>query len=247
MRTSRDGWRGGPLTEPPEDADDVLEEILSDDLEEHVATSLDATGHLRVLQTIRIGIERVTTWSGGVSWRLAWVVFVLGLFNVITRYVARFIERDIIIGEIFDLQWMLFGALFLLAFNYGVREGVNPRIDFWWTNFSPERKARIDLTIHLFLFLPFTWLAIRILYPWAMAGLGRNFDGTWSTWRVWETWEQSGDAGGLPRGPIKLLILIGFVLFASQVVAEMIKNYFVLVGREDLANLAERETPLRVE
>ena len=229
------------------DPDEVLEEILSDDLDEHVATSAEATGHLRVLQNIRIGIEAVTTWSGNLSWRLAWIVFILGLFNVITRYLARFIERDIIVGEIFDLQWMLFGVLFLLAFNYGMREGVNPRIDFWWANYPAKRKARIDFVFHLFLLLPFTWLGIRILYPWAMTGLGRRFDGTWPTWKVWEIWEQSGDAGGLPRGPIKFVVFAGFVLFATQIIAEMIKTYFVMRGREDLANLAERESPLRVE
>ncbi len=234
--------------EPQDRPVDKREALLAEGLlEDHTATVLPATGYLRVLQTIRIGIERVTTWSGQLSWRLAWIVFVLGLFNVITRYVARFIERDIIIGEIFDLQWMMFGALFLLAFNYGMREGVNPRIDFWWADFSEKRKAWIDLLIHLFLFLPFTWLAIRILYPWAMTGLGRRFDGTWTTWKVWEIWEQSGDAGGLPRGPIKFLILLGFVLFATQVIAELIKSYFVLVGREDLANVAKRATPMRIE
>ena len=77
--------------------------------------------------------------------------------------------------------------------------------------------------------------------------MGRKFDGTWETWKVWEIWEQSGDAGGLTRGPIKLLLLIGFILFASQILAEMIKNYFVIRGREDLANLADRDTPIRIE
>jgi TRAP-type mannitol/chloroaromatic compound transport system permease small subunit len=80
-----------------------------------------------------------------------------------------------------------------------------------------------------------------------MAGMGRSFDGTWSTWKVWEIWEQSTDAGGLPRGPIKLLMLVGFILMASQVVAEIIKQILVLIGREDLAGVAVHEAPQRVE
>ncbi len=229
-----------------EEPEAVLEELLAVE-EEHVGRLGDATGGLRVLQAIRVGVEAVTSATGWLSWLFAWVVFALGLFNVITRYVARFIERDIIIAQVFDLQWMVFGALFLLALNYGVREGVNPRIDFWWADFPPKRKARIDLAIHAVLFFPFCWLAVRILWPWTMTALGRNFDGSWDTWKVWEIWEQSGDAGGLPRGPIKLIMLIGFFLLASQIVGEMIKNVFVLLGREDLANLAEQEAPLRVE
>lgn len=204
-------------------------------------------GILGLLHHVRRGLERITTISGAIAWVLAWVIFVLGLFNVITRYLGRFIQRDIIIGEIFDLQWMVFGALFLLAFNYGVREGVNPRIDFWWANFSNKRKALLDLVLHVTTFLPFLWLGIRILIPYAMTGLGRRFDGSWTTWKVWETWEQSTDAGGLPRGPIKFLLLVGFVLFALQIVAEVIKTIMVLANRNDLATIAETRAPVRIE
>lgn len=204
-------------------------------------------GFIGLLYRLRVAIEAVTSATGSASWVLAWVVFLLGLFNVVTRYVARFIERDIIIGEIFDLQWMLFGALFLLGLNYGVREGVNPRIDFWWADFSNKRKARIDLVVHVTLFLPFLVMAFRVLWIWSMAGMGRSFDGSWSTWKVWEIWEQSTDAGGLPRGPIKLMILIGFSLMATQVVAEIIKQILVLRDREDLAGVVSSEAPLRVE
>ena len=238
-------WRVGGKPDVTSAAEELLEDLTG--LREEAGPLEIPGGVTGLLYRIRIGIEAVTSLTGKVSWVLVWVVFLLGLFNVVTRYVARFIETDIIIGEIFDLQWMVFGALFLLGLNYGVREGVNPRIDFWWADFSNKRKAKIDLVIHVFLFLPFLIMAMRVLWGWAMSGLGRSFDGTWSTWKVWEIWEQSTDAGGLPRGPIKLLILIGFFLMATQVVAEIIKQILVLIGREDLAGVAAYEAPLRVE
>lgn len=226
-------------------AEELLEEITA--AHEERAQLEVPGGAAGLLYRTTSVIENVTSATGSVSWVLAWVVFVLGLFNVVTRYVARFIERDIIIGEIFDLQWMVFGGLFLLGLNYGVREGVNPRIDFWWADFSAKRKAVIDLVFHLFLFLPFLVMAMRVLWVYSMAAMGRSFDGTWSTWKVWEIWEQSTDAGGLPRGPIKLLLLIGFFLMATQVVAEIFKQILVLMGREDLAGVAAQAGPLRVE
>lgn len=234
---------------PEPDITSVAEELL-EDLTAHREDAEPLripAGIAGLLYRLRRVIEAVTTVTGRISWVLVWVVFVLGLFNVITRYVARFIERDIIVGEIFDLQWMLFGALFLLGLNYGVREGVNPRIDFWWADFSNKKKAIIDLVVHTFLFLPFLVMAIRTLWGWALSGMGRSFDGSWSTWKVWEIWEQSINAGGLPPGPIKLLILIGFILMASQVVAEIIKQILVLMGHERLAGVAAYEAPLRVE
>lgn len=234
--------------DPGSDATTAAEELLDEFGAAQHAAAIDVpSGITGLLYRVRVGIEKVTSITGSISWVLAWVVFGLGLFNVVTRYVARYIERDIIIGEVFDAQWMLFGALFLLGLNYGVREGVNPRIDFWWADFSPKRKARIDLAIHLFLFLPFLIMAMRVLWVWSLAAMGRSFDGSWSTWRVWEIWEQSTDAGGLPRGPIKLMILIGFFLMATQIVAEIIKQILVLIDREDLAGIAVHEAPLRVE
>ena len=233
---------------PSPDVTTAAEELLEVFTRHSEAEPLDVPGGIvGWLYRLRVGIEAVTTATGKASWILVWVVFVLGFFSVVTRYIARFIQRDIIIGEIFDLQWMLFGALVLLGLNYGVREGVNPRIDFWWADFSNKKKAIIDLIVHVFLFLPFLVMAMRTLWSWSLTGMGRSFDGTWSTWRLWEIWEQSTDAGGLPRGPIKLLILIGFFLMATQVVAEIIKQILVLVGREDLAGVAIYSAPLRVE
>lgn len=230
------------------DTDEVLEELLEEDLDTEREATLEGTGGLiRALQLLRIAIEAATSMTRRIAWILVWFVFLLGLFNVVTRYLARFIERDIIVGEVFDLQWMIFGALVLVGLNYGVRDGVNPRIDFWWADFSKKRKAVIDLVLHVFLFLPFLIMAMRTLWSWSLSGMGRSFDGSWSTWKVWEIWEQSTDAGGLPRGPIKLLILVGFFLMATQVVAEIIKQILILAGRDDIADIAAHEAPLRVE
>ncbi len=238
------------MSDTPEPDVTTIAETLLESFEHHEEIPVVVeipSGILGVLHYVRAAISRLTTITGRIAWVLVWVVFILGLFNVITRYVGRFVRQDIIIGEIFDLQWMLFGALFLLAFNYGLREGVNPRIDFWWANFSDKKKAFIDLVIHVTLFMPFLWLGIRLLWPYAMSGLGRKFDGSWSTWQVWKIWEQSGDAGGLTRGPIKFLMLVGFILFALQLVAEIIKTVMVLAGRTDLATIAKTKAPVRIE
>jgi TRAP-type mannitol/chloroaromatic compound transport system permease small subunit len=204
-------------------------------------------GIVGFLHAVRLRIERVTTFTGSLTILLAWIIFGLGLFNVVTRYVARFISRDIIVAQIFDLQWMTFGALFLLGFNWGVREEVNPRIDFWWANFKPRTKAWIDLILHVLLLLPFMWVAISVMWNFAATALGRTFDNRWLTWKVWEVWERSADAGGLPRGPIKFLMLVGFILFATQIVAQVIKSGFVLIGRQDLADIASHKAPTRIE
>ena len=73
-------------------------------------------------------------------------------------------------------------------------------------------------------------------------------DGSWpASWHVWETWSQAPDAGNLPTGPLRAMIFVGFVLFLIQIVSEMIKSGFVLMRREDLAELKVVEAPTRIE
>lgn len=201
-----------------------------------------------VLHRLRLGIEAVSRLTGRMVWKLGWLVFAIQLFNVITRYTNNWFERDILFGQTTSLAWMCFGLLFLAGVNYGVWSGVNPRIDFWWADFSARRKAWLDFVLHVTLFLPFLIMGIRVLWPYSAINLGRRFDGSWpSGWRVWESWVTANDADQLPVGPIRAFILVGFVLWAAQVVAEIIKAGFVIMGREDLGEIVESDVPLRVE
>ncbi|MEO1063169.1 MAG: TRAP transporter small permease subunit [Actinomycetota bacterium] len=202
----------------------------------------------RTLHGIRLGLERIGDVSKAAAWMLAWVVFFAQLFNVVTRYTNPLVDQDILIGEVTSLVWQAFALLFLLGINYGVRDGVNPRIDFWWASFSNRAKAWLDFVLHAALLLPFIWLAIRILQPYAATSLGRQRDGTWPEgFRVWETWEQSPDADQLPVGAIKAMILVAFVLFGLQIIAELIKTGFVIIRRDDLGDIVEVDAPVRVE
>ena len=214
-----------------------------------VAMSTSATA----LHGVRLAIEKVSTFTGYIAMVLAWFIFFIQLFNVITRYTNSWFETDILFGETTSMAWMGFGMLFLLGVNYGVKEGINPRIDFWWADFSNRTKAWLDFVMHTVFFLPFLVLGIRILKPYAARSLGYNRfandgAGEWPAgWRVWESWEQSGNAGELPVGPIRAFLFVAFILWAAQVFAEMIKTGFVIAGREDLGDVATVDAPLRVE
>lgn len=200
------------------------------------------------LHRVRLGLESLSRFTGAIVWRLGWVVFVIQLFNVITRYTNNWFDRDILFGQTTSLAWMAFGLLFLLGVNYGVLAGVNPRIDFWWADFSSMRKAWIDFALHVTLFLPFLIVGIRALWPYAATNLGRRFDGTWPAgWRVWDSWVGATDADQLAVGPIRAFLLVGFVLWTIQIVAEVIKSGFVIMGREDIGEIQETDVPLRVE
>jgi TRAP-type mannitol/chloroaromatic compound transport system permease small subunit len=199
-----------------------------------------------------IGVGALTM---GPIWVLAWGVFVISLFSSLTRYISKFTDSDLIIAEVSSLGWQSFGLIAMLGLGYGVREGVNPRIDFWWADFSNRTKAWLDFVLHVGLLMPFLLMVLRILYPFARNTLGYKPDrsgqglpGEWpSGWRIWETWEQQGDAGQLPIGPIQAMLFVAFVLFALQILAEVIKHGFTLIDREDLGGVMNLDAPFRVE
>ena len=200
------------------------------------------------LDGLRRGIEAIPRVTLRLAMFLAWAVFILQFFNVITRYSNEYVTQDILFGEVVSLAWQAFGLLVLVAVNAGVRDGVNPRIDFWWTNFSNRTKAALDFAMHTVLLLPFVFMSVRILQNYAAAALGRRHNGEWPAgWQVWRSWEEAVDAGGLAVGPIKTMLLVGFLLFGLQILAEVIKTGFVLIGREDYGAVVQRDVPQRIE
>ncbi|MGI9605789.1 MAG: TRAP transporter small permease subunit [Acidimicrobiales bacterium] len=201
------------------------------------------------LNTVRVSIEKFADISLKIAWVCGWMVFFAQLINVLTRYLNPAFERDILIGQMTSVAWQLFALMSLLGLNYGVRNQVNPRIDFWWAGWSDRTKAWLDFVMHTFFFIPFLYAMVVILQGFAATALGqRRGDGSWpSGWRVWNTWEESPDADQLALGPIKALIFVGFIFFLLQVFAEVIKTGFVLAGRREYADIGSRDEFQRIE
>lgn len=202
-----------------------------------------------LLNTVRLGLELIASLMGKIVWIGAWLIFIVQMINVVTRYLNPFFEQDILVGELTSVAWQLFALVALLGLPYGVKNAVNPRIDFWWADWSERRKAWLDFVMHTFFFLPFLFAMNNLLLDFAASALGRKRgDGSWPAgWRVWESWEVSNDADQLPFGPVKALILVGFFLFAIQIVAEIIKTGFVLMGRRDYGDIASGDEFQRIE
>ncbi|CAN5672416.1 TRAP transporter small permease subunit [soil metagenome] len=200
---------------------------------------------------VLLAYERVVdAMSEGMGWLAKWLVptcVVVGFVNVLLRYIGRFQHRALTSNRYVELQWMLFGAIFLLAFPYILKHGVNVRVDFIFQNFSRRRKALIDFVGHIIALVPYCLFAIWANWDYALRSVFQK-GGRWSTWKVWDIWEQSPDANGLPRAPIKVLLFAGFVFLLLQTLAELIKLGFVLTDRERVAHPVDTTAaPLRIE
>ncbi|MBL8582676.1 MAG: TRAP transporter small permease subunit [Rhizobiaceae bacterium] len=121
-----------------------------------------------------------------------------------------------------ELQWYLFGAAFLLAAAYTLRQNEHIRIDIVYGMFSRRTQHWIDLFGHVFFLMPFVILMISYFVPYFMLSFRNG--------------EVSSSAGGLVIWPAKGLLLIGFVLLGIQGVSEIIKKIAIIRGEMEDPN-----------
>ncbi|MFM9843006.1 MAG: TRAP transporter small permease subunit [Dongiaceae bacterium] len=155
--------------------------------------------------------------------------------DAVTAFVGRWIywlilaavlvsAGNAIIRKLFDmssnawleLQWYLFGAVFMLAAAYTLQRNEHIRIDIISNMLSQRTRNWIEIAGHVLFLLPFCALMIYELYPWVRNSIISG--------------EISGSAGGLILWPPRLCLLIGFALLFLQGISELIKRIAVMRG-----------------
>jgi TRAP-type mannitol/chloroaromatic compound transport system permease small subunit len=194
---------------------------------------------LRLSRMIDALIDRIGQLTG---WMITGMILI-GLYNVIVRYLGRYIGRTLSSNLYLELQWYLFSIIFFFGFAYVLRHNQNVRVDFLYTKWPVKRRALINLVGDLLFLIPFCILGIIVALNPVLASWGRLPDGGWGEW------ELSPDANGLPRAPIKSMIIVGFMLLLLQAISETIKHVAVLTdsAENEIVVAAEDYQPVRTE
>lgn len=116
-----------------------------------------------------------------------------------------------------ELQWYLFGAVFMLCAAWTLKDNEHIRIDILSSRLSKRGRDLVDVFGHLFFLLPFLAVMIWLVVPFFL--------------NSYNSGEVSTNAGGLLIWPAKGLILVGFVLLGLQWLSELIKRLLILSGR----------------
>lgn len=161
---------------------------------------------------ISAGIDRLNETIGK---SVYWLILVAVLVSAVNAVVRK--TFDVSSNAWLELQWQLFGAVFMLAAAYTLLRNEHIRIDIVNSRFPKRVRDWIDLLGHLLFLMPFVLLMIYDGWPFFTASYRIN--------------EQSMNAGGLPQWPPKLLIPLGFFLLFLQGISEIIKRIAVMTGR----------------
>lgn len=127
-----------------------------------------------------------------------------------------------------EIQWYLFGLIFLLGAGYTLKHNGHVRIDVFYGHFSARARAWVDFLGGLLFLLPMSGIIAWLGWDFFMASYLVD--------------EISPDAGGLLRWPIKLAVPVGFALLWLQGLAEVIKRAGVLWGGQELREEQSEET-----
>ncbi len=167
---------------------------------------------LSIARAIDAVSERIGRW---VYWLIPLSVLV-GVWNVVGRYLGRAVGANLSSNALIEIQWYLFALVFLLGAAYALKHDEHVRVDVFYSKWSPKRRALVDLIGTLLFLIPFSAVVIR--YSW---------NTILNSWRILE---MSPDPGGLPRYPIKTAIMIGFLWLVAQGISEAIKKFAILTG-----------------
>lgn len=156
-------------------------------------------------------IDRITE---AVGKSVAWLILVAIVVSAANAVIRKLFSTSS--NAWLELQWYLYGAAFLLAAAYTLKQNEHIRIDIVYGLFSRRTQHWIDLAGHIVFLMPFAVLMIVYFIPY----LGQSI----------RSGEVSNNAGGLPLWPAKSLLLIGFGLLAVQGISEIIKKIAVMRG-----------------
>ena len=145
---------------------------------------------------------------------LAWLILAAVIVSAVNAIIRKLF--DVSSNSWLELQWVLFGAVFLIVASWTLLENEHIRIDIVNSLFTQRTRNIIDIVGHAFFLLPLTIIMIITSYPFVTKSVLLN--------------EQSMNAGGLPQWPAKMLVLIGFTLLFFQAISELIKRIAVMRG-----------------
>lgn len=166
---------------------------------------------MKFLLRISAAIDALNGLVGRAAYWLVLAAVLVSAANAMMRYTFNISSNAWL-----ELQWYLFGGVFLLCAGYTLLHNEHIRIDVIAGHLSRRAQSWIDVFGLVFFLLPMALIIMWLSWPIFLDSYVHN--------------ETSLNAGGLIRWPAKLLIPVGFLLLAAQGLSELIKRIAFLLG-----------------
>ena len=155
-------------------------------------------------------VEKIISKAVDVLGRVTAFLLLLLVLNVSFDVMMRYLFHNSSVG-MQEMEWHLFAVIFLFGISVALKDEGHVRVDFLYENYSPRKKAVVNIFGTVFFLMP---LALLIL-----------FGSVEYVKDAYVTHEISEDPGGLPfRWLIKGMIPLSFGFLLVSAVGYILKN-----------------------
>jgi TRAP-type mannitol/chloroaromatic compound transport system permease small subunit len=173
--------------------------------------------------------DKVSMWFGRA---FAWLILLM-TFGVSYEVFMRYVMRDPT-SWAFDVTYMMYGTLFMMAGAYALSRGSHVRADFLYRLWRPRVQATVELILYALFFFP--GVIALVLAGWRFAA---------RSWRYHEV--SSMSPANIPIFHFKTVIVAAGLLLVMQGVAQVFRAIVCLrtgVWPRHLEDVEELETVL---
>ena len=159
-------------------------------------------------------VDRFTAWVGK---SFAWCILILCLattYEVFVRYALRAPT-----SWAFDISYIMYGTLFMMAGGYALSRNSHVRGDFVYRLWPPRIQAGIELTLYFLFFYPGVLALIYAGFIYAgesWSYMPYGFDGPRGEISI-------NSPAGVPVSPLKTILPVAAAVLLMQGIAETIR------------------------
>lgn len=179
------------------------------------------------LQTLRTYIDCL---NENVGRAVAWLALAL----VLTQFTVVILRYVFSIGFIWmqEMVWYCHGLLFMLGAGYTLLHNAHVRVDIFYGEATPNRKALIDFLGSIFLLIPLCVFTLWLSWGYVI--------------HAWDIFEGSTEADGLPLIFLfKTVIWLFAILLALQGISLAIKAWLQMTGIEETYGMQLEKEPAK--
>ncbi|MFZ2100188.1 MAG: TRAP transporter small permease subunit [Oricola sp.] len=166
---------------------------------------------MALLLKLSRAIDAVTAFIGR---SVSWLILIAVLVSAGNASIRKIFDASS--NAWLELQWYLYGTVFMLAAAYTLQRNEHVRIDIVTAGLSKRVRDWIDLLGHIFFLLPFCGVLGYLSWIYFIHSVRSG--------------EISVNAGGLVLWPAKAVITAGFILLLAQALSEIVKRFAVIRG-----------------
>src|ERR1700704_3845438 len=178
---------------------------------------------MRPLLSLSTAIDQLNEKIGYICNFLVLTACIVSAANAMIRYAFGYSSNGWL-----EMQWYMLAILVMFGTSYTFKRNEHVRVEIFYLFLTERGQLWLDMIGTLFFLIPACLLLSYLSWPFF--------------YQAYAVGETSGNAGGLLRWPIKLVVPFGFVMLALQGVSEVIKRIAARQGQVTIDAKYERPT-----